>query len=52
MLTKQGKPVIYNDDIHCIYIYIYYCKHRPSDVEHFEMTAENQGLPSVRSKEG
>ena len=50
LLTKQGKPVIYNDDIHCTYIY--YSKHGTSDVEHFEMTAQNEVPPSVYSKEG
>ena len=52
LLRKQGKPVIYNDDIYCT---IYYSKHGASDVEYFEMsynhsngkemTAKKQGQP-------
>ena len=47
-LTKQCKPVIYNDDIY----YIYYSKHKTSDINHSEKTAQNQGSPLVHSKEG
>ena len=33
-------------------VHIYYSKHGTSDVEHFEMTAQNEVSPSVHSKEG
>ena len=59
LLTKQGKPVIHNNDIDCTYIY---SKHGTSDVKHFEMssnhdygnsmTEQKQGLLSVSSNDG
>ena len=39
LLRKQGKSIIYNGDIHTVYMY--YSKHEPSDVEHFEMAYNN-----------
>ena len=33
-------------------VHISYSEHGLSDVEDFEMTSQNQGTPSVHSKEG